>query len=71
MNYCYEFSFRYLCVHECFCEYVWIYVGVCKCVFVYVHNEFIYTHINSRLDYLKFKLIYLTNSNDKILTIIN
>jgi hypothetical protein len=40
-------------------------------VFVYVHNEFIYTHINSRLDYLKFKLIYLTNSNDKILAIIN
>jgi hypothetical protein len=28
----------------------------------YVHNEFIYIHINSRLYYLRCKLIYLINS---------
>jgi hypothetical protein len=30
-----------------------------------------YIYINSRLDYLRFKLIYLINLNDKNLTIIN
>jgi hypothetical protein len=34
-------------------------------------NEFIYIHINSRLDYLRFKLICLINSNDIIRSIIN
>jgi len=34
---------------------VWIYVHVCAliCVFVYVHNDFIYIHINSKIDYLR------------------
>jgi hypothetical protein len=51
--------------------YEYIYIGVYAFVFVYGHNKFIYTYIISILDYLRLKWIYLINSNDKILTIIN
>jgi hypothetical protein len=30
-----------------------IYVCALTCVFVYVHNNFIYIHINSKINYLK------------------
>jgi NADH:ubiquinone oxidoreductase subunit B-like Fe-S oxidoreductase len=46
---------------------LYMYNYVCVCA----HIEFIYIHINSRLDYLRFKLICLINSNDKILKIIS
>jgi hypothetical protein len=50
--------------------FVIMYKYVCVCartrVFVYVHYKFIYIHINSRLDYLSFKLIYLINTYDNI-----
>jgi len=46
------------------------------CVCARACNECIYTyyekkHIGSRLDYLRFELIYLINLNNQILTIIN
>lgn len=49
-------------------------VFVCMYKYVCVHNEFMYIlsiHINSRIYYLRFMLIYLINSDDKILTITN
>jgi hypothetical protein len=58
------------CVNVVFLAFLgikWFSFAFCE----YVHNKFIYIHINSRLYYLRCKLIYLINSNDKILTILN